>query len=80
MLSVSWNISGFKISVIKKSGTAWDDSTNIMNSTGQIAEFINSQPGVWYTDMKQLSVNTVNSFDSGLGTFDSSSQTFDQGN
>ena len=71
---------GTFVTVIKKSGTAWDDSTNIMNSTGQIAEFINSQPGVWYTDMKQLSVNTVNSFDSGLGTFDSSSQTFDQGN
>jgi hypothetical protein len=72
--------SGTFVTVVKRSGTAWDDSTNIMNSTGQIAEFINSQPGVWYTDMKQLSVNTVNSFDSGLGTFDSSSQTFDQGN
>jgi hypothetical protein len=71
---------GTFVTVIKKSGTAWDDSTNIMYSTGQIAEFINSQPGVWYTDMKQLSVNTVNSFDSSLGTFDSNSQTFDQGN
>jgi hypothetical protein len=73
-------ITGTLVTVIKKSGVAWDDSTNIMESTGKIAEFINAQPGVWYTDMKQVSVNTVRSFDSGLGTFDSSSQTFDQGN
>ena len=71
---------GTFVTVIKRSGVSWDSSTNIMNSSGQIAEFINSQPGVWYTDMKQVSVNTVTSFDSGLGTFDSSSQTFDQGN
>jgi hypothetical protein len=71
---------GTRVTVVKRTGTAWDSATNILNDTSSIANFIKSAPGVWYSDYKQLSNRTgASTFDSAANTFDSGNSTFDQG-
>ena len=47
---------GTRITVVKTSGIAWDGNknnpVNILNDTGEIANFIKAVPGVWYTGFK----------------------------
>jgi hypothetical protein len=43
---------GARITVVKRTGQAWDSSVNIQNDTGKIAGFINAAPGIWYSSAK----------------------------
>jgi hypothetical protein len=71
--------SGTQVTVVQRTGTAWDSTVNIQNDNSKIAEFLKSTPGVWYTDYKQISnVVAVTTFDNAT-TFDSKIMTFDQG-
>jgi hypothetical protein len=71
---------GTRVTVVKQTGNTWDSSTNILNDTSAIGNFIKAAPGVWYTDYKQISNKRgVSTFDSTTNTFDSGNSTFDQG-
>jgi hypothetical protein len=72
---------GTRVTVVKRTGIAWDDTANILTSDTKIARFLKGSPGVWYTSMKQLSTTTpeTSSFDSTSTRFDSTNTTFDQG-
>ena len=71
---------GTRVTVVKQTGKTWDSSTNILNDTSAIGNFIKAAPGVWYTDYKQISNKRgVSTFDSTTNTFDSGNSTFDQG-
>ena len=39
---------GTQITVVRRTGIDWDSTTNIMNDTSKIAEFIKAEPGIWY--------------------------------
>ena len=41
---------GTYITVVKQTGTAWDNSTNILNDNSKIATFIKAEPGIWYSE------------------------------
>jgi hypothetical protein len=43
---------GTQVTVVKRTGIAWDSTVNIQNDTGKIAEFLKASPGIWYTDYK----------------------------
>lgn len=44
---------GTQITVVKRTGTAWDSTVNILNDTSKIAEFLKAKPGIWYADFKK---------------------------
>jgi hypothetical protein len=44
--------SGTQVTVVKRTGTAWDSTVNIQNDTTKIAEFLKASPGIWYSDYK----------------------------
>jgi hypothetical protein len=72
---------GTFVTVIKRQGTAWDSTLNILEDNNDIARFLKAQPGIWYKEFKQISTSmpAITSFD-GTGTsFDSDNITFDQG-
>ncbi len=71
---------GTRVTVIKRTGTAWDSTTNILDDDNKIARFLKAVPGVWYANIGKYEnkAGTPSSFDSESGTFDSSSITFDQ--
>ena len=43
---------GTKVTVVKRNGVAWDNTTNILASDTKIARFLKGSPGVWYTNIK----------------------------
>ena len=43
---------GTQVTVVKRTGTAWDSTVNIQTDTSKIAEFLKASPGIWYTDYK----------------------------
>ena len=43
---------GTQITVVKNTGIAWDSTVNILDDSGKIAQFINAQPGIWYSEYK----------------------------
>jgi hypothetical protein len=69
------------VTVVQRKGKDWDSTVNIIDDTGQIAEFLKATPGAWYTGIENysLSVNTNATFDNSDITFDNSHNTFDQG-
>jgi hypothetical protein len=72
---------GTQITVVKRTGTAWDGTVNVQQDTGEIGRFLRATPGIWYVDQKQISKAITNTtFDSGNGSFDRNNITFDQGN
>jgi hypothetical protein len=44
---------GTTITVVKRTLTLWDSSTNIMNDDSKVASFIKAAPGIWYTNYKR---------------------------
>jgi hypothetical protein len=44
--------SGTQVTVVKRTGIAWDNTVNIQNDTSKIAEFLRASPGIWYSDYK----------------------------
>ena len=72
---------GTRVTVIKRNGTEWDRSINILEDDSKIARFLKAEPGIWYTNIgKYENKNTLaSSFDSTAGTFDSTTITMDQG-
>jgi hypothetical protein len=73
---------GTQVTVVKRTLTYWDSTTNILNDNNKISGFLKAEPGIWYTEFK-TSTNTggseTSTFDSTGGTFDSGNTTFDQG-
>jgi len=43
---------GTRVTVIKTTGISWDGKTSVMSDTSKIAEFIKSEPGIWYSEYK----------------------------
>jgi hypothetical protein len=83
---------GTQVTVVKRTGNAWDGnkygkkvdptqapSINILNDSSAIANFIKAEPGIWYSEYTQISTIPTDTFDSAGNTFDTISQTFDQG-
>jgi hypothetical protein len=72
---------GTQVTVVKRVGTSWDSSTNILQDTGEIGRFLRATPGIWYENFKQISTSAqaTATFDSGATTLDSNNITFDQG-
>jgi hypothetical protein len=68
---------GTYVTVIKRTGTAWDSSVNIQTDDSKIAKFLKATPGIWYSEVKRFREDST--FDSTAGTFDSTGTTFDQG-
>ena len=68
---------GTFVTVVKRTGTAWDSSVNIQTDDSKIAKFLKATPGIWYSEMKKFREDST--FDSTAGTFDSTGTTFDQG-
>ena len=74
---------GTQVTVVKRSGTAWDGALNILDDNNTISRFLKATPGIWYTDYNkylQQPTAVISTFDSSVGTFDSTTTTFDQGN
>jgi len=71
---------GTRVTVVKRTGIAWDSTTNILDDDSKIARFLKAVPGVWYTNIGKYEnkAGIPSSFDSSTGTFDSASITFDQ--
>ena len=71
---------GTRVTVVKRTGIAWDSTTNILDDDSKIARFLKAAPSIWYTNIGKYEnkAGTPSSFDSTTGTFDSSSITFDQ--
>ena len=70
---------GTRVTVIKRTGVSWDGTLNIQNDDNKISRFLKATPGIWYTNIVKSDAVLATSFDSGANTFDTSSQTFDQG-
>jgi hypothetical protein len=71
---------GTIVTVIKRTATAWDSTTNIMDATDKIGGFLKATPGIWYVAIdKYENAVITNTFDSVDSTFDSDKKTFDQG-
>lgn len=70
---------GTQVTVVKKTGKVWDSVTNIQQANGKIADFLKSEPGIWYSTLGNRS-DLQSSFDSTTTTFDNSNVTFDKGN
>jgi hypothetical protein len=45
---------GTNITVIKRTGVAWDYSTNIIDDDNEVANFIKATPGAWYTGLHPI--------------------------
>jgi hypothetical protein len=47
---------GTRITVVKKTGEAWDGNknnpVNILEDTSKIANFVKAEPGIWYAEYK----------------------------
>ncbi len=71
---------GTRVTVVKRTGTAWDSTTNILEDDSKIARFLKAVPGIWYANIGKYEnkAGIPSSFDSDNGTFDSESITFDQ--
>ncbi len=72
---------GTRVTVVKRTGFAWDSTTNILDDTSKISRFLKAVPSVWYTNIGKYEnkAEIPSSFDSSNGSFDSDSITFDQG-
>jgi hypothetical protein len=71
---------GTTVTVVKRTATAWDSTTNIMDATDNIGGFLKSTPGIWYVAIdKYENAVITNTFDSVDSTFDNDKKTFDQG-
>ena len=72
---------GTRVTVVKKTGVAWDSTVNVMDSDNKISRFLKAAPGVWYATVGKYdsTVESPSTFDSNTGTFDSTSIRFDQG-
>ena len=75
---------GTFVTLVRKVGKDWDGAVtpNIQYSDDKVSSFVKAEPGVWYTNMKQLSTTATPitaTFDSTSTTFDSTDTTFDQG-
>ena len=72
---------GTHVTVVKKTLTAWDSTTSVLNDNSKISGFLKATPGVWYTNIgKYGNTNNVSvSFDSNSATFDDITTTFDRG-
>ena len=72
---------GTQITIIKRVGTSWDSTVNVLQDTGEVGRFLRATPGIWYENFKQISVSgqLTATFDSGATTLDSNNITFDQG-
>ena len=73
---------GTQVTVVKRTGTAWDSTINIQEEDNKIARFLKEQPGTWYTDVKPRSTTMENAtFDNNIDkVWNSKTITFDQGN
>ena len=72
---------GTQVTVVKRVGTSWDSTINILQDTGEIGRFLRATPGIWYENFKQISTSAQSTatFDSDATTLDSNNITFDQG-
>jgi hypothetical protein len=70
---------GTQVTVIKTTGTTWDQNTNILYDDGKISEFLRATPGIWYSEYKTISTIATGQFDSAGNTLDDTNLTFDQG-
>jgi len=70
---------GTQITVVQNSGLAWDNVTSVLYDTGKISDFLRAEPGIWYSEYKQISNVSVGTFDNTLLSFDGTRTTFDQG-
>ena len=71
---------GTQVTIVKNTGSAWDNSTSVLYDTTTIGQFLRATPGIWYSEYKQISTTPTGTFDSAGDTLDSSSgETFDQG-
>ena len=70
---------GTRVTVVKRTGSSWDGTLNIQYDDNKISRFLKATPGIWYTNIVKSDAVLSTSFDSGANTFDTSSQTFDQG-
>ena len=71
---------GTNITVVRKKGIAWDSGVNLLNDDNSVATFLKAVPGIWYQESnKYQSAESVSTFDSSSGSFDSNDITFDQG-
>ena len=71
---------GTHITVVKRTGSVWDSSMNILNDDNKVATFLKATPGVWYVSYyKYQNTQNVASFDSNIGSFDNDNITFDRG-
>ena len=72
---------GTQVTVVKRTLTYWDSTTNILNANNKISGFLKAEPGVWYTNIgKYGNTNNVGaSFDNNNATFDDITTTFDRG-
>jgi hypothetical protein len=71
---------GTRVTVIKRTGTTWDSTTNVLDDDNKISRFLKAAPGIWYSNIGKYEnkAGIPSSFDSTTGTFDSTSITFDQ--
>ena len=44
---------GTLVTVVKRTGVAWDDSINIRNDESKVGQFLKAAPGIWYSTIKQ---------------------------
>ncbi len=71
---------GTNITVIRKQGSVWDSTINLLEDDNAVATFLKAVPGIWYQESnKYQSAESVSTFDSSAGSFDSNDITFDQG-
>jgi hypothetical protein len=72
---------GTIVTVVKRTGIAWDSAINIQYDDTKVARFLKEQPGTWYTDGRQVAIGEEPfTLDSTIATFDSDTNTFDRGN
>jgi len=45
---------GTRITVVKRVGTDWDSTVNIQNDSNKIAQFLRAEPGIWYSEFKNI--------------------------
>ena len=78
---------GVQVTVVQRTGIAWDSTTNILYDNSEIANFIKAETGIWYSEYNQISNTTLgllpptqqSTFDASGSTLDSTGLTFDQG-
>jgi hypothetical protein len=74
-------VAGTQVTVVRRSGIAWDSTVNLLEDNNSVAEFLKATPGIWYVDNNKYENGQQGSstFDSGAGTLDSINTTFDRG-